>query len=295
MRKIYLLVLGLIIATPLVHAKNFKLLIQGEGGDESGIDLNYPFYIDNDQRWRGQIGLYSNKYDKVEALGSKKFEGKKTTQMDEKNIYLSLSYVKEYKDALFSFGAEYEQFSQENKQFGYYQDKIDYLPYDNSINIKGNKINMVVDATYSSDNVNMRVSTTMTPLTNIEIEQETKIFPNLYQNGVLKSDASLGVSYLIEGEIKVDLGAYIDIGVEGSYGLIPYDYQLKIVNATRDGYVETTQKYDEKRSKIFGKIFIKKWLSDDIFPTIGFGRTEIKRDDESTTQNLVLFGLEKWF
>jgi hypothetical protein len=82
---------------------------------------------------------------------------------------------------------------------------------------------------------------------------------------------------------------------------MPYDYQLKVINSNRDGYVEVTDKYDEVRTKLFGKIFIKKWLSDDFFPTVGFGRMTIERkypgdiETDKVTQNLILFGIEKWF
>ncbi|SFV67152.1 hypothetical protein MNB_SV-14-136 [hydrothermal vent metagenome] len=298
MRKIYLIALGVIVATELVQAKNFKLLIEGEGGDESGTNLNYPFYIDKkSNNWKVEVGFNSNKYDDVEPLGSKKFDGKKTTQMDEKNIYLSLSYVLGQGTTLFSIGAEYELFTQEKKQFGYYQEKTDYHPYDNNIDIKGSKLNIVADFHYATKNdpIMIDLKTTITPKTNLEIEQETKIFPNLHNGGILKSDSTMDLSYLIEGEIIFNMGKYFNFGIEGKYGFMPYDYQLKIINSTRDGYVESNQKYDEKRSEIFGKIFIKKWLSDDIFPTIGFGQRKIDIDDESVTQNLVLFGIEKWF
>ena len=306
MKKISLMALSLIVSTSLVQAKNFKLLVLGESGEQTGTDLvTPPIYLNSDDSIRLQLGYYGNQYDKAELFTNGKYEGKKTTKMDEKSIFASLSYDGTIGNGSYSFGGQYQKFTQAKEQWGYYEEKNGYFPYDSLIDVEGEQWDIIADISYGSADgespIYARLSGTVTPQTKLTIDQNTKIFPNLKEGGVLGSTSTTELSYLIEGEARVNLGKYIDFGVDASYGFMPYDYQLKVINSNRDGYVEVTDKYDEVRTKLFGKIFIKKWLSDDFFPTVGFGRMTIERkypgdiETDKVTQNLILFGIEKWF
>ena len=305
MKKINLMALSLIMSTSLVQAENFKLFILGEGSDQAGTDLvTPPIYLNKDNGIRLQLGYYGNQYDKVEDFTNGQFEGKKATKMDEKNIFASLAYDRTLGNLSYSIGGQYQIFEQDKEQSGYYADGGDYFPYDNSVNVKGRQWDVIADISYGSnyDLFYSRLSGTFTPSSSITIEQDTKIFPNLANGGELTSEETVDFSYLIEGEARVNLGKYIDFGVDGSYGFMPYKYPLKVINnSQRNEYTVKTDEYDEVRTKIFAKIFLKKWLTDDFFPTVGYGRMTIERkypgesEGNKITQNLILFGIEKWF
>jgi len=274
------------------EARNFKIFV-----NDRGVDSNLPFEITDDVIV--EIGYYSNKNSEISDFEKTDIEGKKGEKIDENNIFASIKYnVKKIANSNFFVGLEYEKFKRDNEQIGYYKEGVLQVPYNNFIKLNGTKINLLGEAVYGTpnDKVKALLRATITPKTALDIEQNTKIFPNMTTGGHFTGDTTLDLSYKVEGEIKWNTGEYFDIGIGGSYAFTPYEYNYKGFNSARDGYIEKTQTYDEKTIEYFTKIRLKKLFSEDILPTIGYNWIEVKNSKfNNTKRNFVFVGVEKWF
>ena len=292
MNKLYKNIFLLSLVTILTEARNFKIFV-----DDKGIDSNFPFEINENLIF--EIGYYGNKNSEIRNFEKTSREGKKGSKIDENNLFASIKYnVTKIGDSNLFVGVEYESFKRETEQIGYYTEKSSQLAYNNFVKFNGKKINLLLETVYgdSSDTLKAFARATITPKTKLDIEQDTKIFPNITTGGDFSGDTTLDLSYKIEGEIKWDTGDYFDIGIGGSYAFIPYEYNYKGFNVKRDGYIEKHQKYDEETIEYFTKIRIKKFFSEDILPTIGYKWLEIKNSkDNNIKRDFVFVGIEKWF
>jgi len=292
MKRLYQSIFLLSLLAISTEARNFKIFV-----DDKGIDTNFPFEINED--FIVEMGYYSNKSNEIEDFDKTSREGKKANKIDENNIFASIKYnVAKIGESNLFLGVEYESFKRENEQIGYYTEKSSRLAYNNLVKLNGKKLNLLAEAVYgeSSDRLKAFARATITPKTKLDIEQDSKIFPNLTTGGNFSGETTLDLSYKIEGELQWDTGEYFDVGVGGSYAFIPYEYNYKGFNINRDGYIEKSQKYDEKTIEYFTKIRIKKILSEDILPTVGYKWTEVKNSKfKSTKRDFVFVGIEKWF
>ena len=290
-------ILILLLLSVSVEARNFKIL-----ANENGIDTNFPFQTGENNNTKLEIGYYRNKNDKVEDFTLTNREGKKATKIDENNIFMSVSYnIAKINNINIFLGLEYESFKRDKEQLGYYKKNNDYIPYNHTIKLTGKKFNLLSEATYTSVNdydsrFKAYLRATVTPQTKLEIKQSTKIFPTPSTGGELESDSTLDLSYMIEGELLWEVGEAFDIGIGGSYGFVPYEYKLKVLNNKKDGYIQKNQSFDEDTTEYFIKVHIKKWLPADIQPTIGYRKIKVKKEGmHSVDRNFVFAGVEKWF
>ena len=297
MKKRYLGVIGFLVLGYFAHAEKFKLETS-QGGDGLGVDFEYATYIDKRDNILMEFEYETNRYDTVEEFTMTNREGKKGTKIDESNMALYLGYTEDYNDFNFSIGAGYERFTRDKEQLGYYKSEDNHLPYDHFINLKGSQFNIKGDFNYKiQDRFTIKCKTILTPQTKLDIEQNTKIFPKNIENGDLKSDTTLGFSYLIEGKIDFKIVNGYGIGLGGSYGFVPYDYQLKVKKG--DNFEEKTQEYDETRTEYYIQISKDIALTKDkntLRTYIGYGQEKIKKEGFNTvSKNLVKVGIEKCF
>jgi len=292
MKKLHKGVWILTILSIFAEARDYKILI-----NENGFDTNFPF-DDLIENFVIEVGYYSNKENSIENFNMTNRDGKKATKIDENNIFLSVMYnALKIKNSNIFLGLEYEKFKRDKEQIGYYIDSSNQTPYKNDVNIKGDKINIISEITYrnNSDTIKAFLRATVTPSTSLDIEQNTEIFPNATTGGNYNGSTTLDLSYKIESEIKWNMGKYLNIGIGGSYGFIPYEYSYKQLNDQKNGYIEQKISYDEKTIEYFTKIRFKK-LFKDILPTIGYKRIEIKNSKyNDTDDNFIFAGVEKWF
>ena len=292
MKKIYKSIFLVSLLSLSTEARNFKIFV-----DDRGVDTNFPFEVTDDVIV--EIGYYSNKNSEISNFEKTNRVGKKGEKIDENNLFASVKYnIKKIANSNFFVGLEYENFKRDNEQIGYYTEGTVQIPYSNFIKLNGTKINLLGEAVYGTDNDKVKafVRATITPKTVLDIEQNTQIFPNMTTGGQFSGDATLDLSYKIEGEIKWDTGEYVDIALGGSYAFIPYEYNYKGSNSKKDGYIEKTQTYDEKTIEYFTKLRIKKVFSEDILPTVGYKWREVKNSKfNNTKRDFVFVGVEKWF
>ena len=292
MKRLYKSIFLLFLLAISTEARNFKIFV-----DDRGIDSNFPFEI-NDELIV-ELGYYSNKNSEIEDFTKTHREGTKANKIDENNIFASIKYnVAKIGESNVFVGVEYEMFKRENEQIGYYTEKSSQHAYNNFVKLNGKKFNILVEAIYRNDSNKLKAfaRATITPKTVLDIEQNTKVFPNLTTGGNFNGDTTLDLSYKIEGELLWDTGEYFDVGIGGSYSFIPYEYNYKGFNRTRDGYIEKKQTYDEKTIEYFTKIRLKKLFSEDILPTLGYKWVEVKNSKfNNSKRDFVFVGIEKWF
>ena len=270
------------------NTDNFK--INFSKGDDTvlGVDVKYDFHFNED--WHSEVGYVNKQKDSVEEFTLTNREGKKGTKIKEEDSSLSLLYNFQFS----TFGIEYEHFTIDKEQSGYYKSKDKYLPYDHLVDIKGNRINIVGEVNYPSELFYTSLKAKVAPQTNLDIKQNTKIFPNNIEGGELSSDATLDLSYNIKGQLMGKFGKHFEIGVEGDYEFTPYEYQIKVKVKDGDGYREKTQSYDEKRKGYFAKVCVKKFrILKDFHLVFRYGRSEVDRTGmNSVNENIFTFGID---
>jgi len=297
MKRVYKSILILSLLSVSVEARNFKIFV-----DNNGIDTNFPFEITDDLMF--ELGYYSNKDSEISDFYQTNREGKKALKVDENNLFVSLKYnIDTIANSNIFLGVEYEKFKRDSEQIGYYKSSSNQLPYNSSVNLKGDKLNIISEAVYGnkSDTLRAYLRATVTPETDLEIEQDTKIYPKLITGGEYKGEATFDLSYKIEGELKWDMLEYVDIGFGGGYSFVPYEYQFKKLNKN-NGFIKITDRYDEVKKEGFVKIRLKK-LFKDILPTIGYKWISLNYNYTSSNDNelenshddIFFVGVETWF
>ena len=259
-------------------------------GDDTvlGVDVQYDYYFDFNKNLHSEIGYINKQIDSVENFTLTNIEGKKGTKIKKEEISLSLLYD----FPLFTVGAEYEHFSSNKEQSGYYKSGNSYLPYDHHIDIKGDRVNIIGEVNYSDKLFYSSLKAKVAPKTNLDIDQNTKIFPNNVNGGDLSSSSTLDLSYKIKGQLMANVGQHYEIGVEGNYEFTPYEYQLKV--KAGNGYREKTKSYDEKRKEYFGKVCVKDFkILKDFSLVFRYGKSEVdKTGMNSVKENIFTFGID---
>jgi len=273
-----------------LHTDDFK--INFSKGDDTvlGVDVLYDYYFNFNKNLHSEIGYINKHSDSVENFTLVNREGKKGTKIKEEDFSISLLY----NFPLFTtFGLEYQYFTTDKEQSGYYQDKNSYLPFEHVVDIKGNKINIVGKINYPSRVFDTSLKARVSPSTKLDIRQNTKIFPDNIEGGELSSDSTLGLSYNIDAQVMGKFGKHFLMGVEGYYEFIPYEYQLKVKDG--DSYREKTQTYDEKIKEYFTKVCVKDFkVLKDFFLVFRYGKKEVSRTGmNSVSENIFTFGIDR--
>ncbi len=288
-----------------LNTDDFKLNFSKGDDTLLGIDVQYDLRLNGGLH--SKMGYINRQVDSVENFTLIDIEGKKGTRLKEEDASISLLY-NFY--SWFDIGLEYEHFSSNKEQSGYYKsNKGDYLPYDHLVDIKGDRINIVAEINnYDSDLLsNSSLQVKVAPKTNLDIKQNTKIFPNNVEGGELSSSSTLDLSYKIRGQLMFNLGKeekdyrkpsqdnwgnHFQIGVEGGYEFTPYEYQLKVKDG--NSYREKTQTYDEKRKEYFAKVCVSKYdILKDFSLVFRYGKREVdKTGMNSVKENIFTFGIE---
>jgi hypothetical protein len=265
-----------------LNTDDFK--INFSKGDNSilGIDIKYDYYFN--RKLHSEIAYINKQSASVEDFR----EGKNGINIKEEDISFSLLYD----FPLLTFGIEYEHFTNNTEESGYYKRGNTYLPYDHLIDIKGDKINIVGESNYEAQLFYSSFKVKIAPKTNLDIQQNTKIFPNHVEGGELSSDTTLDLSYQLEGQLMGNFGKYFEIGVEGNYQFTPYEYQIK--KKVGDSYIEKIQIYDEKIKEYYGKVCVKDIkIIGDFYFVFKYGKREVDRTGmNGLTENIFTFGID---
>ena len=259
-------------------------------GDDTvlGVDVQYDLHLNGGLH--SEIGYVNKQIDSVENFTLIDIEGKKGTRLKEEDASISLLY-NFY--SWFDIGAEYEHFSSNKEQSGYYKsNKNGYLPYDHQIDIKGDRVNIIGEANYADKLFYSSLKAKVAPKTNLDINQNTKIFPSNIEGGELSSSSTLDLSYKIKGQLMANIGQHFEIGVEGNYEFTPYEYQLKVKDG--NSYREKRQTYDKKRKEYFSKVCVKDFkILKDFSLVFRYGKSEVDRTGmNSVKENIFTFGID---
>lgn len=294
------IIIFLIFNLTFLYATRTQFLIISQGEENAGTTLEYDYKISNN--WQIELGLYGNIYDKAKDLegtnGSRgNFIGKNTDQV--KEYVASIDFLKrfEFKNGLFLLGVGWTKILKKSKQYGHYKfdNSQTYEAFENNIDLEGEHWDVVLGLDYTIKNFKLDIRGRVAE--NMEfskIEQYTKLLPSLPTGGKLESSAKFDLSYLITANAYLSFSK-IDIGIEGSYRMIPYKYDLKIVNANWTGFVVETQEYDEIETKVLGSVSFKMDMFENFDPVIKFGEYVQKIGEEETKQNIIILGFQKWF
>ena len=270
------------------NTDDFKINFSKGDSTVLGVDVQYDYHFNGNLH--SEIGYINKQVDSVENFTLTNIEGKKGTRVKEEDVSISLLY-NFY--SWFDIGAEYEHFSSNKEQSGYYKsNRGGYLPYDHQIDIKGNRVNIVGEVNYPSKLFDASLKAKIAPKTNLDINQNTKIFPNNIEGGELSSSSTLDLSYKIKGQLMGNVGKHFKIGVEGGYAFTPYEYQLKV----KDGntYKEKTQTYDKKRKEYFTKVCVSNFkILKDFSLVFRYGKSQVDRTGmNSVKENIFTFGID---
>jgi len=199
----------------------------------------------------------------------------------------------------------------DNNEFGYihdtnniFQQGNDYwIAFDNDIELDILKTSMYLNYSKHIKDTFLRISTTISPSTKIDVKQSTLFKPLVDDIGSSSSSTSQELSYGLKIEAYYDTHSIVRFGSLYSYEYAPLKYDIAQLDYENNNYIFHTNTIDtnEITTKYLVKIYFDKKVLGELNPTIGFGKISkkiINNKNNSTAtidDSIISLGFEKRF
>lgn len=261
--------------------------------------------------WSSGLGLRSRQSDSNETLAGFT-DSRVGTSVSEDRLRLNLiSLEKGNENFKWSVGADYEQVTIDQLQFGYFQMPDPYTPnpavageyvaFDSQVDVVITKPNVFVDFTKIGKSINLRAGLSISPASSLSVDQETRFIPLIPTAGSRSSTTSQDLAYELGLEFEYKTGSSVNIGFGYYYELLPMKYDLATLNATADGFNNQTIDIEQATSRIALRFIFNKAISGNLKPVVGYVVEEIEVTDvvnnktEKESKGIITFGLESRF
>ena len=261
--------------------------------------------------WSSGIGFRSRQSDSNDSI-SGFTDSRVATSVSEDRLRLNLiAFEKGSDSSNWSFGADYEQVTLDQLQFGYFQMPNPYVPnpavageyvaFDSEVEVVITKPNVFADYTNKGDDVDFRVGVSISPASSLSVDQETRFIPLISSAGTSSSSDSQDLSYELSFEMEYKTGGSINIGFGYYYEFLPIAYDIAALNATADGFDSQTIDIEQVTSRMAIRFIFNKPISGNLKPVIGYVVEDVETTDtsdsssETESKNIISFGLESRF
>jgi len=271
-----------------------------------------PIYYGNKNQFFSGIGYSSGDTNEVSSLDN--FSDSKNSLVSSSKDLL-LNYIS-YKTFLFglkmSMGVQSTFSKIENNEFGYIHDSNNvfgngtdyYVSFDNSIdlNVQRHSIRADIELPIGSF-FQSRLSTSVSPYTQISVDQSTIFKPLSNETGTSSSSTVQDISYNFMYEIQIETGTFFDIGLIASYDNTPYKYDLAQLDTDGSSFFFTTNTVDttEVTTTYSLQIRLNQEVLGGLHPLFGYGITNISTKDnisgkvDTTDKKIFTIGLQRSF
>lgn len=283
--------------------------------DENG-DINpnifIPFYYGSNHQFFSGVGYSSGKNTKVESVENFS-DSKSSSVSDAQNLLVNyISFSTSLYGLKTSIGLQSTFSKIANNEFGYIHDSNSvfgngagyYVSFDNSIDLNEQRhairadIELPIGHYFSS-----RLSTSISPYTQISVDQSTIFKPLSNDTGTSSSTTVQELSYNFTYEAQLKTGTFIDIGLVLGYGNQPLKYDLATLDTDGTSYFFTNDTVDitEISKSYLVKILFTKKLLGGLNPSFGYGvkyldtKDNASGDTVSTNNAVFTLGIERRF
>lgn len=261
--------------------------------------------------WSSGVGVRSRQSDSHDTiLGFP--DSRVGTSVGEDRLRLNLFAFEKRNDvSSWLFGLEYEQVKIEQLQFGYFQmpDPYtsnpvvagEYVAFDSLVDVEISKPNLFANFSMKAETINWRIGVSVSPASNLSVDQETRFVPIVNATGSRSSDTSQDLAYNMVLELEVKTASSVNLGLSYYYESLPMNYDIAILNSTANGFTDKTVDVEQLTSRVGIKAIFKKSLAGRLKPVIGYLMEDISTKNLSTggtekvSKNIVIFGLESQF
>lgn len=282
------------------------------GLDEDGKTAPEAFIPFNwGDGWSSGIGFRSRQSDSNENIAGFT-DSRVGTSVSEDRLRLNLISLEKGSDSSnWSIGADLEQITIDQLQFGYFQMPNPYAPnpavageyvaFDSEVDVVITKPNIFADYTSKGDSVNIRAGISISPASSLSVDQETRFIPLISTTGTSSSSDSQDLSYELSLEMEFKTGGSVNIGVGYSYEFLPMTYDIAALNTTADGFNSQNIDIEQVTSRLAVRLIFNKPLTGKLKPVIGYVVEDVETTDvtsgssETESKNIISFGLESRF
>ena len=277
-------------------------------GDDNNLnpDLFIPVYWQ--ANWFSGLGFSQNSSFSSEVLAGFS-DSKSGTSVNEDVVRLNiLSYRTNNVDLNYSVGGDYQLRSIEKAEFGYFYLNNgtidDYVAFDNKIDIEVTGISLRGDVTFGnrSDTNQFRISTIVSPSSNLDVEQKTDFKPIVATSGTGDSSKSQDLSYLLSVDSNHKLWENINLRFFAQYESLPLEYDLKVLASTATSFQQTTIDVTEVTTRIGLRfVFTKLPIAEGLYAAVGFSTEDVETTNnagagsESSSDSLISIGFAGQF
>jgi len=282
------------------------------GLDEDGKTAPEAFVpFDWGDGWSSGLGFRSRQSDSNDTLTGYT-DSRFGTSVSEDRLRLNIfTYENKDSDAYWAFGADIEQITIDQTEFGYFQMPNPYAPnpavageyvaFDSQIDVVVTRPNIFTDYTSKGDAVDFRVGLSVSPTSNFSVDQETRFVPLISTTGTSSGTDTLDLSYELTLELEYKTGGSVNIGIGYYYEFLPITYDIATLNNTADGFNTQTIDREQVTTRTAVRIIFNKPISGNLKPVIGYIIEDIETTDvssgssETESKNIISFGLESRF
>jgi len=309
------LLLSTLLLTTLASADESTLTEISFNMDDDG-NLNptlfIPIYYGDSKQFYSAIGFTSTNSKEVDSLDTFN-ESKNAIISSSKD--LTLNYIT-YKSSLLGFdvsvGVESTLSYVENNEFGYIHDDSNffekgddyYIAFDNEIELDINRHAIKADVVIPfGEYITSRLSTSISPYTNIGVEQSTIFKPLVDETGTSSSSTVQDLAYNFKYEMQIKIDSFIDIAFVASYDNQPLKYDVAQLAKNETNYIFETNTIDTNEVTIsyMAKILFNKKILGGLKLSIEYGVENLDSKDNvsgktsSTDKSMFSIGFEKRF
>jgi len=282
------------------------------GLDEDGKTAPEAFIpFDWGDGWSSGIGFRSRQSDSNETITGFT-DSRVGTSVSEDRLRLNLfTYEKRDSDSYWGFGADIEQVTLDQLQFGYFQMPNPYVPnpavageyvaFDSEVDVVITKPNVFADYTNKGDAVNFRAGVSISPASSLSVDQETRFIPLISSAGTSSSSDGQDLSYNLSLELEYKTGGSVNIGFGYYYEFLPMEYDIAALNTTADGFNSQTIDIEQATTRMAVRLIFNNPIAGKLKPVIGYTVEDVETTDvsdgssETDSKNIISFGLESRF
>ncbi|MDH5424773.1 MAG: hypothetical protein OEY29_07270 [Gammaproteobacteria bacterium] len=282
------------------------------GLDEDGKTAPEAFVPFNwGDGWSSGIGFRSRQSDSNETIPGFT-DSRVGTSVSEDRLRLNLIALEKGSESTkWSVGADFEQVTIDQLQFGYFQMPNPYVPnpavageyvaFDSQVDVVITKPNVFADFTRIGKSINFRAGLSISPASSLAVDQETRFIPLIPTAGTRSSTNSQDLSYDLSLELEYKTGGSVNIGFGYYYELLPMQYDIAALNATADGFNNQTVDIEQATSRMALRFIFNEPVSGNLKPVVGIVLEDVEVTDvannktETETKNIITFGLESRF
>jgi len=274
--------------------------------------ISLPVYYGHENQFFSKIRYTSGHTNEVSTLDNFS-DSKNSLVSNSKDLLINyISYSTLLFGLKFSVGAQSTFSKIENNEFGYIHDSNNvfgngtdyYVSFDNSVdlNVQSHSIRADIELPIGSF-FQSRLSTSISPYTQILVDQSTIFKPLSDETGKSSSSTVQDISYNFLYEIQIKTGTFFHIGFVASYDNTPYKYDLAQLDSDGSSFFYTTNTVDttEVSTSYLMNILFDLEILGGLNPSFGYGITNIDTKDNvsgtsvSTDNTLFTIGLERRF